>query len=102
MSTTTVASPLRTLQLSTTSSCTKLAVWIISVISASRRCWEVMSLQAHPASAPPSVAGWKACKLSALIRLSEDLAPAKANEHAWHTPLCAFQPAGLASCSKGS
>ena len=38
-------SPLRILQLSTTSSCTKLAVWIISVISASRRCCGVMSLR---------------------------------------------------------
>ncbi len=32
---------------STTSSCIKLAVWIISVISASLLCFSVMSLQAE-------------------------------------------------------
>jgi len=36
--------PRRVLQSSTTSSCTRLAVWIISVISANRRCLSVMSL----------------------------------------------------------
>ena len=39
------AQPLRVWQSSTTSSCTRLAVWIISVISASLRCLSVMSLQ---------------------------------------------------------
>ena len=37
--------PLLIEQSSRTSSCTRLAVWIISVISASRRCLSVMSLQ---------------------------------------------------------
>lgn len=37
--------PLRTGLSSTTSSCIRLAVWIISVISANRLCFSVMSLQ---------------------------------------------------------
>ena len=44
-------SPLRVSQSSRTSSCTREAVWIISVISARRRCLSLMSLQGEGSGA---------------------------------------------------